>query len=93
MTTTIVSKGTYFNSEVLRSTFAVDDKLTFATHGDKIDGDEPTNCVYGKTLVCICISIYSTFIEKYEVVNLNGKWLQCSSYTCTSHIASSITTC
>ena len=47
----------------LRGTFVVDDKLTFAIHGD-IYGDDPSNCVYGKTLVCICISIYSTLLLK-----------------------------
>ena len=63
MYTKTISKGTYFNSKVIRSTFIVNDKLTFAIHGDKI-GDDPTNCVYGKTLVCICISIYSTLLLK-----------------------------
>ena len=46
------------------STFVVDDNLTIAIHGDKIDGYDPSNCVYGKTLVCICISIYSTLLLK-----------------------------
>ena len=64
MHTKTISNGTYFNSEVIRSTFVVDDKLTIAIHGDQIDGDDPTNCVYGKTLVCICISIYSTLLLK-----------------------------
>ena len=64
MQTKTISNGTYFNSEVIRSTFVVDDKLTIAIHADQIDGDDPINCVYGKTLVCICISIYSTLLLK-----------------------------
>ena len=40
MYTKTISKGTYLNSEIIRSTFAVDDKLTIAIHGDKIDGDD-----------------------------------------------------
>ena len=36
MYTKTISKGTYFNSEVIRSTFVVDDKLTFAIHGGKL---------------------------------------------------------
>ena len=57
-----ISNGTYFNSEFIRSTFVVDDKLTIAIHSDQIDGNDPTNCVYGKTLACICISIYPTLL-------------------------------
>ena len=40
---------------MFRGTYLVDDKLTIAIHGDQIDGDDPTNCVYGKTL---CVFVY-----------------------------------
>ena len=64
-------------------------------YGDKIDGDDPSNCCVWEDIgVYLYINILHLIIETYEVhvVNWNCKWLQCSNYTCTSHIASSITT-
>ena len=64
-----ISNGTYFNSEFIRSTFVVDDKLTIAIHSDQIDGDDPTNCVWEDIGVYLYINIPHLIIAKYEVVN------------------------
>ena len=62
MYTKTISKGTYFNSEVIRSTFVADDELTFAIHGDKIDGDDLTQlCVWEDIGVYLYINILHSY--------------------------------